>query len=280
LNVIYFLLVLKIIIKRCGEHALRLLLARLICITLFYFSSQCLAIKNNALTLRVVTEEMPPYNYINDKGKLSGIALLILNELFKEIDINPKIEIMPWARAYRISTHEPNVLIFSMARTPIRENKFHWLLPVSPTNVWLFSLAKQEHQQIKSLKDIDQQTIGIVRNSSYVNFLLDHPNIDNSIIIKGVIYESLYKMLVHGHIELLVAPIQVINFLNKKLVVNKNTKPLASFELPVIQGGELYFALSKTTPLETVGFVKSKLAEVLKSEKIRRAMQAFDNHSH
>jgi len=220
---------------------------------------------------------MPPYNYTNEQGEFSGIALLILNELFKKININPKIEIMPWARAYRISTHEPNVLIFSMARTPKRENKFHWLLPVSPTNVWLFTLPEQEHLQVKSLKDINRQTIGIVRNSSYVNFLLAHPNIDNSIIIKGVIYESLYKMLVHGRIELLVAPIQVINFLNTKLVEDNNVKPFASFELPVIQGGELYFALSKTTPLETVTFVKDELAKVLKSEKIRHAMQAFNN---
>ena len=77
--------------------------------------------------LKVVTEIIAPFQLQNDNGELTGFSVEIIQALFDEIDLQPNIIVMPWARAYDVAKNEPNVLIFSIARTPHREPMFHWI---------------------------------------------------------------------------------------------------------------------------------------------------------
>jgi len=239
-------------------------------------SAYCFAVDNKTLSLRVVTEDMPPYNYINQQGTLDGISSLIVNELLKKLGTKQKIEVLPWARAFRVAMSEPNVLIFSILRNQKREDKFHWLSPIFPVKMSLFSLSHNRNISIENLEDINRQTIGVLRNSSYVNFLLSHENIDDSIIVKGVVYEQLYKMLQHGRIELLLAPAQVVHFLDNKFSTQRKLKPVVSYKLPLLQGNQIYLALSKQTSLTTVKLIERELVTVLQSDKIKQAIKTFN----
>ncbi len=92
--------------------------------------------------IRCVTEEFPPFNYTNEK-KLIGISVDILHELFKVVEFEYKIEMLPWARAYDIALNEGNVMIFTVGRNANRENLFHWIGKVATVNSVLFSSAKK-----------------------------------------------------------------------------------------------------------------------------------------
>ena len=77
--------------------------------------------------LRVVTEELPPYN-MTQGGQITGMSTEVVQAVMKEAGIQAPIHSMPWARAYDIALNEENVLISSITRTPQREKLFKWVL--------------------------------------------------------------------------------------------------------------------------------------------------------
>jgi len=52
-----------------------------------------------AQTFKIMTEEYPPFNY-SDGGKLSGLAVEVMQAMVKKLGHPEDIEMLPWARAY------------------------------------------------------------------------------------------------------------------------------------------------------------------------------------
>ena len=73
-----------------------------------------------AAPLTVVTEEFPPYSYAQG-GKLTGYSVEVVRAALGGAGLDYSMTIYPWARAYQIGRAQPNVLIFSIVRTPERE---------------------------------------------------------------------------------------------------------------------------------------------------------------
>ncbi len=84
--------------------------------------------------LMFLTEHYPPLNYEED-GKLQGIAVEALVEMFKLVDAEKTIKdvkLWPWARGYRSVLSKKNTVLFSMARTEARENLWKMMRPCDP----------------------------------------------------------------------------------------------------------------------------------------------------
>jgi len=79
--------------------------------------------------LELITEELPPFNY-TDEGQLTGVTVSVVREILRRLDIEDTIAVMPWARGYQRLCSEPNVVLFTTARTPERETLFHWVGPL------------------------------------------------------------------------------------------------------------------------------------------------------
>ena len=75
-------------------------------------------------SLRVVTEEWPPYNYSNENGKVVGAATAKVRWVLEQADIDYTLNSYPWARAIDLASTKKNVAIFSVYRTEIREQQF------------------------------------------------------------------------------------------------------------------------------------------------------------
>nr|BFE97768.1 hypothetical protein GCM10020185_83040 [Pseudomonas brassicacearum subsp. brassicacearum] len=73
--------------------------------------------------LRIVTEELPPYN-MTQNGRMTGMSTEVVQAVLKEVGMDAPIHSMPWARAYELALNESNVLIYSIVRTPAREPLF------------------------------------------------------------------------------------------------------------------------------------------------------------
>ena len=119
--------------------------------------------------LTVVTEDFPPYNYLVKKQP-SGLAVEVLQAVLAELQLQPEIQFLPWARAYRKALTQPNVLIFSIARIPEREAQFHWIGEVAPYRTALYKLARNPIR-IKSLEEAKQYDVGVSQEDVIYTFL-------------------------------------------------------------------------------------------------------------
>ena len=72
-----------------------------------------------AQEVRAVTEETP-YTFLRD-GKVAGPATELVERSLQRAGLaDHSVQLYPWARAYDLALHEPNVLIFLIARFFVR----------------------------------------------------------------------------------------------------------------------------------------------------------------
>ena len=92
-----------------------------------------------AESLRIVTEDFPPYNFqVGNEAR--GLSSEVVQAVLKQINRQAEFEFYPWARAYEIAQNEKNNLIFSIARIPEREALFNWVGSIAPYKTSLYKL--------------------------------------------------------------------------------------------------------------------------------------------
>lgn len=120
--------------------------------------------------LRIVTEELPPYNMTAD-GRLTGMSTEVVQAVLKAVDMQADIQSMPWARAYDIALNNENVLIYSITRTAEREKLFKWVGVVAPMHWYLY--AKPDSGiRLTSLDDARQFQIATLKQDAGEQYLL------------------------------------------------------------------------------------------------------------
>lgn len=94
----------------------------------------CLAILLFSCTTRqekmeLLTEDYPPLTFaIGDS--VTGFATEVVREMQYQMRVRYPIYLMDWDEAYQKALSTPNVVIFTVERTPEREDKFHWIGPL------------------------------------------------------------------------------------------------------------------------------------------------------
>jgi len=93
--------------------------------------------------LLVMTEEFPPFNY--QKGDvINGLSTKIVRKLLEEAHLTFKIELVPWKRAFNTALDRPNTLIYTIAKTESRKDKFHWICKISNRKLSMFRLRSRQ----------------------------------------------------------------------------------------------------------------------------------------
>ena len=202
--------------------------------------------------LRIITEISHP-STIQDNGRLTGFGVEIVEALKKEIGCNTPIEVMPWARGYRHLLNNPDVLLFSTARTKEREDKFYWIGPVACYK-WVFYGLKGVEDKVKTLEDAKKVSgIGVYRNDARAQFLKSKGFTNLEVMDSQ---EVNFKKLLRGRVELVATSnIGVPGFLESNEELRKRAVPVFTF-----RNLELCLAISKSTDLK----------------KVRRWKEAFD----
>lgn len=114
--------------------------------------------------LQWVTEDYPPYNYLDESGHLVGAVPDILAMIYNELGIKKRgnnISVLPWARLIMYMERYSEYAAFSMVTTPERANKFRLVpLPIT-TKISILALTSN----IDSLRDktLGELTIAVVR---------------------------------------------------------------------------------------------------------------------
>jgi len=176
---------------------------RLFCILFLILAPYSYAAQEQSL--RFVTEDLPPYQIVNDGKLVSGTSFDLVKQAINEADLNAEIELFPWARALQMAKNIPNVVIFSMARTEKRESDFIWVHKLQPLIYRFYSSAKHNYDKQLILDNLQDVVTATVRGS-YEEYTLKQLGFDhkkNLITIKN--YENMWALLDQGTVDVVYA---------------------------------------------------------------------------
>jgi polar amino acid transport system substrate-binding protein len=127
----------------------------------------------HAAELMILTEDLAPLNFIKD-GVLMGPAVEIVQEIQRRVGSRAQIQFYPWARAYKMALEEENIVLFGMAQTEERQDKFNWIGPIA-RKTDIFVAKKGSGIKINSLEDAKKvERIGTLRDDIKERFLKRH----------------------------------------------------------------------------------------------------------
>ena len=83
----------------------------------------------HAETLKLVTEEYPPFSFREDKV-YKGVSVDQVNVLMTRAKLGYSIDMMPWARALTLAETDPATCVFTTVHNDERDKKFKWVEPL------------------------------------------------------------------------------------------------------------------------------------------------------
>ena len=118
-----------------------------------------------AAELTILTENLPPLNYVKD-GKLVGPSVEIVKEIQKRVGSREPIQVFPWARAYQLALEEENIVLFGTTHTKERDKLFKWVGPLA-TKRDILVAKKGSGIKLKNLDDAKRvKRIGTLRDDT------------------------------------------------------------------------------------------------------------------
>ncbi|MEH6825167.1 MAG: transporter substrate-binding domain-containing protein [Motiliproteus sp.] len=144
-------------------------------------------------------EEEPPLGYSNSDGKLDGISVDLVRELQQRVGNREQIQVLPWARAYRLARNEADTLLFTTTRTPERTPLFHWLLRVN-RNAWILYAHRDHAPVVTVIEDARAvESIGVLRGGAHER-MLQSEGFTNLVPMSS--YVQLLQNLAKGRLEM------------------------------------------------------------------------------
>jgi polar amino acid transport system substrate-binding protein len=195
--------------------------------------------------LRIMTEEYPPFNYTDAGGNLVGSSTAAVKGILGKLGENITIEVLPWAKAYETVLAEPDTALYSMARTPERENVFMWVGPIGSYENWLY-VKKGSNIRVGSLDEAKAvKRIAAVKDEAgqqnlaqqrFINFVYTNSTADG------------LKKLAAGEVDLWLG-----TGANVELVARQAGIDPAQIEaVAFVHKVDLYIAFNKNTAYATV----------------------------
>lgn len=120
--------------------------------------------------LRIITESLPPYNYQDSTGKLTGQSVEIVQEILKRQLDTTQPEILPWSQGYNLALNQPNVALFSTVKTAERQQLFKWVGPIAEYKS-IFYAKKGTAITVNTLSDAKKYVVCVYQDDVHEQFL-------------------------------------------------------------------------------------------------------------
>ena len=183
----------------------------------------------HAQQIEIYTESLPPFQIVK-ASEVSGQATSKVKQLLDSLDLRYNIQVVPWARAYNIVKSTPNTLIYSMNRSPEREDAFHWITVVAEIGNSFISLRSNPFE-ISQLEDAKNYVVAVVRDGYAYDFLLENGFIVDKNMYVVATLEQQMSLLINKKVDFLFTDIQSVKHklelqqLDPEMVVQKYTQP-------------------------------------------------------
>jgi len=161
--------------------------------------------QSRAKKIEVVTEYFQRYQVKNEDGSLDGFAVEVVEAIFKQTGDTANISVLPWGGAYKKALNEKNVMIFSISRTPNRQNKFKWVGILSNEPLYAWGLKTNFATKIDSLQTLKSLIFVAIRDSYPDNILSSQGftkvfRVTTQEQLLGMIYKDRAELLVSGKV--------------------------------------------------------------------------------
>jgi len=210
--------------------------------------------------LRIITEVYPPYNFVDRNNNVTGQSTELVEAILEKTGTQADIEVMPLSEGLALAQKGPKVAIYSLNRTPQREELFKWVGPIGHYEQ-AFYASKGSTIEVNKLEDAKNvNKIGVYKGDAGAQFLASQgfTNLDESLTDT----EALEK-LVDGKVQLWLGNKEGLAITAAQAGVNPDDLVM----LPtVVIRADLYIAFSKDIPDSTVQAWQSAL-DTLKQER-------------
>ena len=213
--------------------------------------------------LTLVTEELHGFQEA-ENGRLTGgkIGTVMLDAL-ERLDIKTQVQVLPWSRAYKMAQSRPNVLIFSLVRTPQREDAFIWIKHLLTLPTFAFAAEQSKLKNINTLEALKTHVISVKRHDVAHELLLQQGFVEGVNLAVAGTNQAALSMLLQGHVE--IHPMSFFHLQNEcKLLKCDPLRFQRLFEIPELRQ-EFYLASSKGTKSSTIQAFKQTLDTLLDS---------------
>lgn len=211
----------------------------------------------SAHVFHVYTEQLPPFNYI-ENTQVVGTSTRLLEALLSKSGhtiANGKINLVPWSRGYHEVLTTKNTILYSMARTSEREELFKWVGPINKLTIGL--IAKKESKVvIKESSCLNNYTIAVMHDTA-AESLLKNLGMKSENLERFSNPLAQIKKLQEGRVDVMAFGVEGMYM----MLNNAGIDPTLYETVYVLKQSDLYFAFHK----ETDDALISKLNEILKT---------------
>ncbi|OBZ93258.1 ABC transporter substrate-binding protein [Pararhizobium polonicum] len=203
-----------------------------------------------AETLKLLTEEYPPYNF-HENGTIQGASVEQAELMMKALGIEYSLEILPWARALSITENQPWTCLFTTGHDDERDKRFKWVEPLLIDHMVMVRKAGSGVNPA-NIEEAKRFTIGTQREDFSANFLTKNnfPKIDLAADM-----ETTVKKLLSDRIDLMMT--------SKKTFETMRDQGKA-LESALVLEGKLYgFACNLSLPDDLIVKMQAQLDRLI-----------------
>lgn len=161
----------------------------------FMFSTAVLAALPQQLQV-VLSKDSYPYMFVNDTGKVDGLAVEYWQEVARRSDVNVDFTVADWPDTIKLLEQGQVHFHGAMARTSERSSRFNLI----DLNIDAFSniYVRRDLTGVSSLADLQPFMIGVVRDTGHLDALRQHLPNGNYMYFSNV--TELYQAALAGKI--------------------------------------------------------------------------------
>ncbi len=214
--------------------------------------------------ITVVTESMPPYQQMVN-GEVAGKATQIIKQILSCAQIKTDIQLLPWKRAYYSTLNNKNTLIYSIARTPERANKFIWIGTIFDTSVVLFKLKSRTDIVINNFEEIKKYRLGLLRSGFITDYFIRHGFIPGKDFTFYEEESSKIPMLKQGRFDLIDGnPLIIRSSLTSNKMQHYKLQPVYTLK----RAQQLYLAANINSDPVLINKIKTCMIKVMSTEQL------------
>lgn len=197
---------------------------------------------------RAISGPLPPFAY-EQQGRPTGFMVDLVDEAARSSGTSLRIDFYPWARAVALAQAGPQTLIFPLARTPERERRFTWVLPLYVQD-YVVIAARETAFVEKGLAPSTR--VGLIRGTTLAR---DLPALRGRPVSDERDYSDLFRKLDEGMIDAIVGPVAIVRA-SMKLI----GRDPADYRFgPTLGSFELWVAASIDSRAERLAPLKAQL---------------------
>ncbi|HLO92973.1 MAG TPA: transporter substrate-binding domain-containing protein [Burkholderiaceae bacterium] len=213
--------------------------------------------------LILTTEEYPPFNMSDAQGRVTGVATDIVRSLLDAAGIEYEITLYPWARAIAMARTQVNTCVFSMSRTPEREELYRWIGPLVSNEWTLF--ARSGSSRPGHLEELQNMRIGSYQGDAIVSYLQTR----GYVVEAAPSDDANPRKLLAGRIDYW-ATGRLIGLYRLRQQGIANIEPVLTFNRT-----EMYLACHRQLPDETVKQLNGQLQQLQQKGVIKSIYARF-----